>query len=524
MRRTLPALLLFTTASTLAGQAPTWSDDVACIVYTHCTPCHHEGGAGHFSLTTYADAYYWRIDMRDLTQVRYMPPWPPDEAYRSLAHERSLTQDEIDIIAAWVNADSPEGLPQNAPPPPAYSNEPLISPADITAIMEDYVIPASTTDLYRCFVLDIDNPEDRYITGMEVIPGNTRMVHHALVYQDTSGQARVLDDGDLEPGYTSFGGIGVEGAKLIGVWVPGADPFFTPPGMGIKLLADADIVIQIHYPANSEVEVDSTRLNIQLSPGGFVRDLAIDPILYHGPPSLVDGPLIIPPNEVRTFHEEYTVTFPATITAIGPHSHLLGKRMKAYAVRPGNDTVPLIDIPDWDFRWQGLYSFRQPIYLPTGTVVYGEATYDNTVDNPDNPNTPPDWVWLGEATTNEMMLFYFAWTIGLQSDENIVVDNSAHQAHYLACTTEFNIGMGEVAASSQLGVRPVPAHNAITVTTDGQGSEVRLLDIFGRIVLSEQISDRTQEVDVAKLARGTYVVELLPHNGSNPLRTKVLLE
>lgn len=521
MRRTLLAIFFLSTWPVLA-QVPTWSDDVACIVYSHCSTCHHDGGPGHFNLMTYTDAYFNRDDIRGLTQVRYMPPWPPDEVYRTLAHERSLTQEEIDIIAAWVDGNAPEGDPGNAPVPPTFTNAPVISPADITAIMDDYVIPASTTDLYRCFVLDVDNPTDSYITGMEVIPGNTEMVHHVLVFQDTSGQARVLDNGDIEPGYTSFGGIGVNGAKLVGVWVPGADPFFTPPGMGIKLLAGADLVIQIHYPATSEVQVDSTRLNIELSPGGFVRDLAIDPILDHLI-TITDGPLIIAPNEVRTFHAQYTVPIPATITAIGPHSHLLGKRMKAYAVRPGNDTVPLIDIPDWDFRWQGLYSFRQPIYLPTGTVLYGEATYDNTTNNPDNPNDPPAYVWLGEATTNEMMLFYFAWTIGIQSDENIIVDNVPHQHHYQDCVVDFNIGMNEQAVASTFDVWPVPARDAITISSD-QASDVVLIDVSGRVVLSERITQQLQRVDVTALARGTYVVELRSLGGAPPMRTKVMLE
>lgn len=522
MRRTLYAIIFCSAWSGAQAQSPTWTEDVACIVYSHCAPCHHEGGPAHFSLMTYADAYYWRIDMRDLTQVRYMPPWPPDEEYRSLAHERSLTQDEIDIIAAWVNNDAPEG-PGSAPDPPVFTNEPVIDQPDISAIMEDYVIPASTADLYRCFVLDIDNPTDRYITGLEVIPGNTSMVHHVLVFQDTSGQAQVLDDADIEPGYTNFGGIGVDNAKLVGIWAPGADPFFTPAGMGIKLMANADIVIQVHYPATSTSEVDSTRINIQLSPGGFVRDLAIDPVLDHVY-AITDGPLVIAPNEVRTFHAQYTATFPATITSVGPHSHLLGRRMKAYAVRPGNDTVPLIGIPDWDFRWQGMYSFRQPIYLPTNTVIHGEATYDNTVNNPDNPNSPPDWVWLGESTTNEMMLFYFGWTFGLPSDENIIVDNSVHQTHHQNCVVDFNIGMNESGVNASFTVWPVPAYDAITVNCDRPGAEVRLQDISGRIALHERIIDRTQRIDVAGLARGTYVLELAGPGDRAPQRTKVLLE
>lgn len=514
---------IFTMAMPLgvSAQTPTWNEDIACIVHSHCAPCHHDGGPGHFNLLTYTDGHWWRNEMLAATQARYMPPWPPDPAYRSLAHERVLTQQEIDLIEAWVSSGAPEGQAQNTPTPPVFSTDPVITDPDITAIMEEYAIPASTSDLYRCFVLPVDNPSDSYITGLEVIPGNTAMVHHVLVYQDTSGQARVLDDDDIEPGYTSFGGIGVSSAVLLGVWVPGSEPLFTPAGMGIKLMADADIVIQVHYPATSSVEVDSTRVNVRLAPPGFMRELHIDPVLDHLY-TITDGPLLIPPNEVSVFHAQYTTTFPATITAIGPHSHLLGKRMRAWAVKPGGIEVPLIDIPDWDFRWQGMYSFRNPIFLPTGSTLYCETTYDNTTDNPDNPNDPPQWVWLGEATTNEMMLYYFGWTIGLASDEAIVVDGSTHQAHVQDCAPSISVGVDEITRVNGLAPWPNPASDVIHLSTPATAT-VRLLDGCGREVLRQRSLDGSTTIAVSRFARGSYVLEL--RNGAGELsRAKLLLE
>ncbi len=506
----------------LRAQTPTWSSDVACIVYSHCAPCHHDGGPGHFDLTSYADAYWWRNEMRDATQARFMPPWPPDPTYRSMAHERTLSQAEIDIIAAWVQAGAPEGDITEAPPTPVFTtNAEIVSP-DITAVMEDYTIPASTTDNYRCFVLPVNLATDRYITGLEVIPGNREMVHHVLVFQDNSGQAAALDAADIEPGYASFGGIGVDGAKLVGVWAPGASAYFTPPGMGIKLLAGSDIVIQVHYPATSAVQVDSTRINIRLAPPGFQREIALDPILDHVV-NITDGPLIIAPNVVDTFHSAYTTPLPATITAVAPHSHLLGKSMRAWAVVPGGTVVPIIDIPRWDFRWQGLYSFRRPIFLPQGTTLHCETVYDNTVDNPFNPNEPPNWVWLGEATTNEMMLYYFAWTYGFPSDENIVVDDSPHMAHYLDCTTDISIGLPEVHSGPAVTVRPSFATTQLNVQANGSIDEVVMLDMSGRLVLNERVNAPFGIVDVGSLTRGAYTVEVRVERGS-PYRTKVMLE
>lgn len=502
-RFALPLLIVAFMAHQGLSQTPTWNGDVACIVQSHCAPCHHDGGPGHFELLTFADAYYWRNELAFATSERLMPPWPPDPAYRSLAHERTLTQDEVDLIAAWVNGGAPIGDGAE-PEPPVFTNEAVITDPDITTVMEDYAIPPSTADNYRVFVLPITNPTDRYITGIEVVPGNTEMVHHVLVFQDTSGQARVLDEQDIEPGYSSFGDVGVPSAKLIGMWVPGAQPVFTPPGMGIKLLAGADLVIQVHYPASSAPESDATRINIQLSPGGFVRDIAIDPVLDHLF-AITDGPLIIPPNQVRTFHSQYTVPLPATITAIGPHAHLVARSMRAYAVLPNTDTIPLIDIPRWDFRWQGLYDFRRPIHLPVGTVLHGEATYDNTTDNPNNPNDPPDWITLGEATTDEMMLFYFAYTLGLPSDSLIVVDDGPHAPHYLDCQASTTVGLAEASDGQAIHAWPVPAQQTLWFELPARMTNVELKDMHGRTVRRLRASGM-QQLHVGDLARGVYVL------------------
>ncbi|MFZ1686215.1 MAG: hypothetical protein WAU70_02265 [Flavobacteriales bacterium] len=506
---------------TASAQTPTWADDVACIVYSHCTTCHHEGGAGHFSLMTYTDAYSKRGDMQLLTTARIMPPWPPDENYRSLAHERSLTQDEIDIISEWVNGNAPEGVPGNAPTPPEYLNEVVIDQPDLSVIMDDYVVPPSTDDLYRCFVMPGNTSVDQFITGMEVIPGNTEVVHHVLVFQDATGQAQALDDADPAPGYTNFGGIGVDDAKLIGIWVPGSSPYFTPAGFGINLTAGADIVMQIHYPAGSNAALDSTRVNMQLT-GTPLRGLSIDPLLEHFF-TMTDGPLIIPPDQIKTFHNAFTVPLQGIVTAIGPHAHKVCTSMKAFATTPGNDTIPLIDIPNWDFQWQGLYEFRKPVFLPTNSVLHGEATYNNTITNPNNPqDTATQYVFLGEATSDEMMLFYFAWAFGFPSDTLTVIDNSAHGDHHLNCTTDFNIGLEETVVNADVDVWPTLVIDRINVQAT-RGREVRLLDASGRVVKSLRYAGGLTAMGVDGLAHGTYVCEVCGAFGQVMARRSVVL-
>jgi len=516
--------VLVTGAVAASAQTPTWHEDIACIVYTHCTPCHHDNGAGHFSLTTYTDAVFWRNEMRAATQVRYMPPWPPDPQYRALAHERVLSQQEIDLIAAWVDGGYPEGDPANALPAPTYSDGPVIADPEITAIMEDFVIPPSSSDLYRCFVLDVDNPSDRFITGLEVIPGNTAMVHHVLVFQDNTGQARLLDQNDPGPGYTSFGGIGVPSAKLIGAWVPGTRPFFTPPNMGIKLLANADIVIQVHYPATSLVEVDSTRINLRMSDSPTLRNLAIDPVLNHMAPTLQNGPLMIPAGQVRTFHSRYTLPIGITTSGIAPHAHLICTSMKSFAVQPSGDTIPLIDIPNWDFAWQGFYDFRSLVHLPAGTQVHGFATYDNTVNNPRNPNSPPQLVTLGEATTDEMMLFYFAYTPGTPADTLIVVDDGSGPDYYMDCTTGATVGIGTGVNENAITVWPSPTSDRINVQGVPVYGAVRLLDSQGRLVREIRPTGMLATFNVGDLVSGLYVVDVLDPYGRTLKRSKVVVE
>ncbi len=508
------------------AQAPTWSDDVACIFFSHCTSCHRPGGISgeHLDLTSYTEAVAHRDDIAGYVTYHAMPPWPPDENYRRFAHERVISQDEIDIIAAWAAADGPQGDLGNAPSVPVYSSSAEIVDPDITTRMEDYVIPISTEDIYRCFVLSVDNSVDNFIKRLEVIPGNREVVHHVLVYQDTSGQAQQLDDGDPQPGYSAFGGIGVANAPLIGVWVPGAPVMSTPESMGIKLLAGADLVIQVHYPQGTDGQLDSTRVNIEFTPPGFTRDLGIFPALYHGPPSLQEGLLAIPPNEVSSFHEEFQVPIPATITAIGPHAHLLCQSMKAWAITPSNDSVPLINIPDWDFHWQGMYEFRKPIYLPMGSTLYGEATYDNTVNNEENPNDPPAWVFVGEGTTDEMMLFYFAYTFGFPSDTLIVVDDSEHGEHHENCETSFNIGLEETGVAELVRIAPVPATYRLMITVRRAGMTLQLLDAQGRKAMTHVLSTGENTLDISRPARGTYIAEVRDAFGKVIHRSPLLLQ
>jgi hypothetical protein len=396
----LSAIILFSLPA--FSQVPTWAESMSCIFYTHCTTCHNPNGIAPFSLLTYTDATDNATAIRDRVQNRSMPPYHADVNYREYAHQKTLTQDEIDQITNWVNNGMPSGDTTLAPVPPTYTQGAVITNPDFTAVIPTYTIPILSSDMYRCFIVSNPFTVAKYVTAMEVMPGNRAAVHHAVVYADTSSFPLTLDSLDTDAGYLSFGGTGSSSAKMITGYVPGSEPYFLPSGMGILVSAGSRIIVQMHYPVTSSLMTDSTRINFIFSPTS-VRPADVTPALNHIY-TMTDGPLYIPANTVRTFHEQYTNSLgDATILSIAPHAHLICTSMKSYAVTPANDTIPLINIPEWDFHWQGAYYFQKPVFLPVNTTIYGEATYDNTTNNPENPNSPPQPVWEGESTTDVVL-------------------------------------------------------------------------------------------------------------------------
>lgn len=274
-------LLVMALATATAQTAPTWSANVASIVYNKCANCHHAGAIGPFPLMSYQDAFVQAVGIEGSVSDNKMPPWPPDPTYRRYAHERLLTADEKTKILDWVSNGAPEGDPNTAPTPPVFTDGWAIPSPDISIKMPDYFSEAVSSDLYKCFAIPSGITEDKYIKSIEVIPGNRSVVHHVLIFQDQSGDCLALDAADPGPGYTNYGGAGSNNAKLLGGWVPGSTPYTLPSGFGIKLKANSALVLQVHYPAGTVGTLDSTRVNIKFTDGTNTREVFVAPILNH---------------------------------------------------------------------------------------------------------------------------------------------------------------------------------------------------------------------------------------------------
>lgn len=427
------ALLSATVAlcTALSAQDVTWSEDIAPILYDHCTSCHREGEIGPFPITSYEEATAYGGMIEYVTAIKYMPPWSPNPEYVHFKDENVLTEEEIALIGDWYADGMPQGDPALEPPVPTFPEGSQVGEPDLVLTMEEaYLHEGDNTDQYQVFVLETGLTEDVDISAIEVRPDNKNICHHAILAVDTTNTANILDNADPDYGYEEFGGFGFDPTiGFWGSWVPGMQPQVYPPTIGNRLWADSKILLQMHYGPYPVDEYDQTSINI------FFADDPVQRYVFTFPvsPEDLDEPFLIPPNEITTFHGIFQTPFDVSVIGIAPHCHLLGKSWEVFAVSPDEtDTIPLIDIPEWDFNWQGFYTYPNLLHIPSGYNIHAFGTYDNTSDNPFNPSDPPQWSWWGEGTQDEMFLCYFSIIPYQEGDEDIslaVADDQLHMVY-----------------------------------------------------------------------------------------------
>lgn len=384
----------------------TFNREIVRLFQQHCQVCHRPGEAAPFSLMTYLDAYSWRRQIVLATESRKMPPWKPVAGHGDFAGVRRLSDSEIALIKRWVEGDAPEGDPGDRPPPREFPSGWSLGTPDLVLSPErTFEVPAGASDLYRCFTIPTSFKEDRWVSAIEVMPGNRKIVHHVLAFIDTAGVSEKLDRAEPGLGYTCFGGPGFVPQGGLGGWAPGAPPAVMPARVGMLLPAGARAVIQVHYHNDGGTTTDRTVLGLHFARGAIDKRARSIPVLNRS--------FLIPAGAAR--HEvRASYTLPATwnLHAIGiaPHMHLLGREMKVTATYPDGTRRSLIYIDDWDFNWQGTYSYAAPVPLPGGTRIDVEAIYDNSAGNPRNPNSPPKDVTWGDATTDEMAIVFIRVT------------------------------------------------------------------------------------------------------------------
>jgi mono/diheme cytochrome c family protein len=392
--------------------APTFSNEVVRVFQQNCQSCHNPGDIAPFSLMTYEEAVPFAESIKAKTQARQMPPWKAVAGCGEFENARALDDEDLDTIVRWVDAGVPEGDPAHLPPPLAFPDEWKNGEPDLALVTaaKGYKIPAGVTeDIYRCFTLPADTIADRFVTGVEIRPGNRAIVHHVLLFIDGTGASVALDRADPGPGYSMFGGVGFTPTGSLGGWAPGSAPQNLPEGTGVLVPRGARIVVQVHYKPNGLEEIDATQIGLKYARGPVYQDMFVLPVWNR---------TFTIPADARDYPVNASLTLPQavniTLRAVAPHMHLLGREMQVTATLPDGERRCLIYIDDWDFHWQGQYDFAQPIPLPAGTRIDVAARYDNSELNHNQPSFPPIPVSWGERTTDEMCIAFIAFTVDAQ--------------------------------------------------------------------------------------------------------------
>jgi hypothetical protein len=404
--------------------APTFTKDVAPILYANCVTCHRPGEIAPMSLLTYADTRKWAKAIRDEVADGAMPPWHADPRHGRFANDRSLSAAEKDVLIAWANGGAPEGDTKDLPPAPKFVDGwQLGQPDMVLQLPVDYKVPADGFVEYEYFEIPTNFTEDHWLEGLEVRPGDRSVVHHVIV------SARTPKPDPRPSGIRSAPGMGIprgqtgadaDGAParvrgqslfprprgagaMIGGFAPGSSVLKFDAGQAILLRAGTTLVVQMHYTPNGTETIDRTKLGLFLAKDTPRVEMRMS--------ALVNGTLHIPAGAADySIAAEMTTTADVTLRQMLPHTHLRGKSWEYTATYPDGRTEVILSVPKYDFNWQTDYVFAEPLKLPKGTKIRAVAHYDNSPANRSNPDPKVDVKW-GDQTWEEMMFTSFVYSI-----------------------------------------------------------------------------------------------------------------
>jgi copper type II ascorbate-dependent monooxygenase-like protein len=402
----------------VAPPGPTFNNEVVRIFQASCQSCHHPGDIGPFSLMSYTDAAPRAADIKYMTQTHQMPPWKPVQSCGVFDSPRVLSEENIATLAKWADNGAPEGNRADLPPSLVFEGGWALGQPDVVLRNSQAYTPPPVGDMYRCFSLPTNATPDQYVSAIDIRPGDRQTVHHVIAFIDSTGASASLVGSDGGAGYPCFGGPGFQitnvNAVTLGGWAPGYRAVMLPPEVAYLFPANSRVVLQVHYHPHGPAPLpDQTEIGIYYAKRKPTRLMRVLP--------LINDTFTLPPGDA---HYRVTTDFTLPIFPpvnvhlwlVAPHMHLLGRTMRVDATSVTGQSQCLINIEDWDFNWQGMYRFRDPIGVGPGTRLALEAFYDNSAGNWRNPNDPPKPVSWGEATTDEMCIAFIGFTI---DSENI---------------------------------------------------------------------------------------------------------
>jgi hypothetical protein len=339
-------------------------------------------------LTSYKDALGWAETIRDVVADRRMPPWHADPRYGKFANDPSLTEQEKKLLFTWIDNGCPRGEPADLPPPPAFPQGWRIPTPDRVVYMpQPFTVPAEGTIEYQYFVVDPGFREDRWIQAAEVRPGNRAVVHHCNVFLQPPNSTDVQPQGEL-------------GSFCLIAAACGTPPLVLPEGMAKRVPAGWRFVFVVHYTAIGSIQTDRTILGLKFADSRTVKKEVATRLMF-------DLDLRVPPRTpAHSVAQTWQVNRDVLLLGYFPHMHLRGKSFRYEALYPDGSQEILLDVPRYDFNWQNRYDLAEPMHLPAGTCLRCTAVYDNSADNPANPD-PTIEVRAGQQSWDEMFNGYF---------------------------------------------------------------------------------------------------------------------
>jgi hypothetical protein len=400
--KTCIALLL---SSTLLSAGVTYTKEVAPILFQRCAECHRPGEVAPMSLLTYQQVRPWAKAIKEKVTARLMPPWLADPRYGHFRNERRLTDQEIATVAAWVDAGAPKGSDQDMPPQPAFVAGWQIGKPDVViALQEEVPVPAEGVIPYKYFRVPTNFSEDKWVEAAEIRASNRSVVHHVIVFVLDPDQAASSAQGE---------GRGL-GTKLSG-WAPGEQPRVYPPGTAKLIKAGSVLNFQMHYTPNGKPASDRTYIGLR-----FAKQLVQKKALTA---TALNATFRIPPGdpnyEVRS---SWTAKEDVRLVDLMPHMHLRGKDFQYTVVYPDGRSEVILSVPKYDFNWQLVYQFRDPVPIPKGGRLECVAHFDNSANNKFNPDASKEVRW-GPQTWEEMMIGWFDYI--LEADRGAAATSGA---------------------------------------------------------------------------------------------------
>ncbi|MES2038416.1 MAG: redoxin domain-containing protein [Pseudomonadota bacterium] len=369
----------------------TYHNRISRLLAQKCEMCHRDGGVAPMPLQSFEQVAARKTIIAHMTENRLMPPWGADRSVGHWANDRSLSDQEMADLSAWIKAGTPAGNMAEAPAPRAYApGWEMLKPDAVLQVAEPHKVPAQGVIEYQYSYLKTNFDTDKWVTAMEIRPTAPKVVHHILVFLEEPGAKR------------QAGGIDGFFAAL----VPGTPLTTFPEGAAKRIPKGAWLKFQIHYQPNGSEQTDQAKIAFQFAEdaanaGGKLKEVKSE--------SAFNVKFEIPPGAANhQIEASYLFRRPGQLTALMPHAHLRGKAWKMELVDAMGKRTLLLNIPKYDFSWQSSYQLQEPVAVTPGMRIAATAWYDNSSANPANPN-PKLAVRFGEQTFEEMMIGYFDW-------------------------------------------------------------------------------------------------------------------